>query len=253
MKEIWQEDFPVRWRDADRAGRLTLASTMEVFQEAAISHAEELGAGRAVMLAERQVWVLSRMSVVMDTRPRWGDSLTVRTWPRGADRLFAVRDYDILDGGGAVIRGRSGWLILDLDRRRPLRPQSVVDKMPANEGRDALSGTPVGLEAREGLEKTSERTARYSDIDFNGHMNNTRYISWLQDLAPPALLENAARLRLDINYLAEVMPGEIIELYAGSIAFPSGVENDGGWTEALAVEGRRGGAPVFRAELHTGT
>ncbi|MDR2516926.1 MAG: acyl-ACP thioesterase [Spirochaetaceae bacterium] len=253
MKAVWQEDFPVRWRDVDRAGRLTLASTMEVFQEAAISHAEELGAGRAVMLADRQGWVLSRMSVVMDARPRWGDGLTVRTWPRGTDRLFAVRDYDIMAGGGAIIRGRSGWLILDLDRRRPLRPQSVVDKMPANEGRDALSGTPAGLEARDGLAKTAERTARYSDIDFNGHMNNTRYISWLQDLAPPELLENAARLRLDVNYLAEVMPGECIELYSGMAALPSGAEHDGAWTEALAVEGRRGGEAVFRAELRAGT
>jgi acyl-ACP thioesterase len=264
MKDIWQETVTVRFGQVDRSGRVTPAAVFEYFQEAAINHAEDLGVGREALGALRQGWVLSRMSVVVAERPRWRDTVTVRSWPRGADRLFAVRDYDICGSGGSVAaRGRAGWLVLDLDRRRPLRPQAMVDRLPPNDGRDALTGSPVGLEARPGLTRVGERTARYSDLDYNGHMNNTRYISWLQDLAEPDLLENAGRFRLDINYLAEVKHGEPVELWSGLVDQPgptdqSGLadppgqpDRDGAEERVLAVEGRRAGEAVFRAELRT--
>ncbi|MDR1128215.1 MAG: acyl-ACP thioesterase, partial [Treponema sp.] len=164
MIDIWREEFTVRFGAVDRSDRLTLAAVFDVFQELAISHAEALGVGRDALAASRQGWVLSRMAVVIDRRPKWGETVTARSWPRGADRLFAVRDYDIQDRDGqALVRGRSGWIILDLDRRRPLRVQPVVEKFPPNDGLDALPGAPPGLEARGNLEKAGERRAAYSD------------------------------------------------------------------------------------------
>jgi acyl-ACP thioesterase len=265
MKDIWQEIFTVHFGHVDRSGRLSPAAVMEYFQEAAINHAEDLGVGREALLAQRQGWVLSRMSVIVDKRPAWRDTVTVRSWPRGTDRLFAVRDYDIRGQSGEVLaRGRSGWLILDLDRRRPLRPQTVVDRMPLNEGIDALAGSPPGLEKRLTPSHTVSRIARYSDLDYNGHMNNARYISWLQDVVRPEELENAGHFRIDINYLAEVKAGDLIDIHSGEVdqPGPDGAASDGApphdtaqgdaWEHTLAVEGSRAGEAVFRAELRTG-
>jgi acyl-ACP thioesterase len=255
MIDIWGEEFTVKFGAVDRSNRLTLAAVFDVFQELAINHAENLGAGRNVLAAARQGWVLSRMSVVVDSRPKWGEALTARSWPRGADRLFAVRDYDIRSGDRALIRGRGGWLVLDMDRRRPLRVQSIIGNFPKNEGIDALHGSPPGLDARGNLEKTGERRAAYSDIDCNGHMNNARYISWIQDLAGAEIMEKADRARLDINYLGEVFYGETVELWTAAVspALPDGA-SCGAYQRALAFEGRRasGAQAVFRAELRTG-
>jgi acyl-ACP thioesterase len=251
MIDIWREEFTVKFGAVDRSDRLTLAAVFDMFQELAINHAENLGAGRGALAAARQGWVLSRMSVVVDSRPKWGETLTARSWPRGADRLFAVRDYDIQSGDRTLARGRGDWLILDLDRRRPLRVQPVIGNFPQNNGIDALPGSPPALDARENLEKAGERRAAYSDIDYNGHVNNARYILWIQDLAGAEILETADRARLDINYLSEILYGETIELWSAGIdpAFPGG---DYGC--ALAFEGRRasGGQAVFRAELRIG-
>jgi acyl-CoA thioesterase FadM len=133
--------------------------------------------------------------------------------------------------------------------------QPVIESLPPNEGRDALSGSPRGLETRGNLVKTGERTALFSDIDYNGHVNNTRYIQWIQDLVEPGILEGAGRLRLDINYLSEIKYGELTELWTLPLAAESndpGGEGDD-WTFGLAVEGRRqdNGQTAFRAELRT--
>jgi acyl-ACP thioesterase len=263
--DIWQETFPVGFTVVDRSDCLTLAGTFDFFQEAAIRHAENLGVGRDAMFRAGQGWVLSRMSVVLDRRPRQGETITVRSWPRGWDRLFAVRDFDIRDGSGVpLVRGRSCWLILDIAKRRPLRPQALMGTLPLNEGLDALPGGGANLEAVDNLHKAGERRAAYSDIDYNGHVNNARYVQWIQDILENEDLENARRMRLDINYLSETKPGETTELWTaplppgggetGTAPLPPGGDETALNLKAFAFEGRRpdDGQAVFRAELRTG-
>jgi acyl-ACP thioesterase len=251
--DVWQETFPLRFGGIDRSDRLTLNAVFDFFQEAAISHAERLGVGRDAMASSGQVWILSRISVFFERRPRYGEILTVRSWPRGIEKLFALRDYDILDESGRpAVRGRSGWLILDMERRRPLRPQQIVEKFPRNDGLDALPGGGAGLNVRDGLVLAGERRAAYSDIDYNGHVNNTRYVQWILDITGPEILEEADTLRLDINYLSEVKYGEITGLWTAPL---SGASDPAfAVSFAAAHEGRtkETGQPVFRAELRTG-
>jgi acyl-ACP thioesterase len=244
---VWQETLSVDFTAVDPSDRLTLAGTFDLFQEAAGRHAEDLGVGRGNMTSTKQGWVLSRISVLMEQRPRQLEPITVRTWPRGWERLFAIRDFDILDSAGSVlVRGRSAWLILDIEKRRPLRPQGVMEKLPLNEGKDSLPGGASGLETGDGLVKTGERRAAYSDIDYNGHVNNARYVQWIQDIAEPALLEQAHSIRLDINYLREVKIGETVEFFTAPLTEPGRTDT---WAET--IEGRRpeNGEAVFRAEL----
>jgi acyl-ACP thioesterase len=247
--DIWQDNHPLRFGDIDPSDRLTLAAAFDYFQEAAISHAESLRVGREALARLGQCWVLFRISVVFDRRPRWGYTYTVRSWPRGSDRLFAIRDYDIRDmSDKPLVRARAHWLTLDLKTRRPLRPEAVVESLPLNDGLDALPDGAGELPVRKRLSKAAERRALYSDIDYNGHVNNTRYIQWLQDVTEPKILERAFRMRLDVNYLTETKPGEITQLWTAAIKG----EPDQPMA-ALAYEGRRnlGSKAVFRAELRT--
>jgi acyl-ACP thioesterase len=121
-----------------------------------------------------------------------------------------------------------------------------METLPLNEGMDALSGVPASLESRGDLRHCGERRALYSDIDYNGHVNNVRYIQWIQDSIDPAVLEQARQARLDINYLGEVKPGETVELWKAEFPAES-------WGWAAAFEGRRrqenNTEPAFRAEL----
>ena len=242
---VWQETLPIRFGAIDKSDRLTLDAVFQFFQEAAICHAENLGVGREDMARTGQVWILSRMSVMVDRRPNYRETVTVRSWPRGGEKLFAIRDYDIRDKDDVpAVSARSGWIILDMEKRRPLRPQSVMDTLPHNEGLDALTSGPAGLEERGNLQKIAERKALYTDVDYNGHVNNVRYIQWIEDALDPQFLERAGKMRLDINYLNEILGGEVVEI----LSAPFDGENG---ASAFAFEGRKTGSgqPTFRSEL----
>ena len=271
--DIFSEESTIRFTNIDQSDTLTIASACDLFQEAAMNHAEILGVGREAMQQSGTVWILSRLSVYMACRPRFREKICTRSWPRGANKLFAIRDYDIHSehSDDVLVRGRSAWLVVDIEKHRPLRPNSAVEKLPPNEGSNALPGEnvagndpPPSLVAQDfSAVEPIVRQACYSDIDYNGHVNNARYIQWIQDLLDPETLKNAKQLRLDINYMAEVLPGETISLYlsaieAGEISESSPMRWQTAWpcTAAFAIEGRRGlGAeaqPVFRAELRAG-
>ena len=262
MIEIWSEKAEVRFGHVDRSDRLTLWNIFNFFQEVAISHAKALGAGRADLANAGFAWILSRLSVFVRRRPAFGETIELKTWPRGCEKLFALRDYQILDAeSNVVVCGRAGWLVLDIEKRRPLRPQPVAEKMPVNNGIDAFPSGPAALGQRENPVKIMERTALYSDIDAFGHTNNARYIQWIQDATDMDILTNASQIRLDINYLSEALPGDTVELWAAPL---SGTEQskDENYPAApgpaFAYEGRRPltlsvnpGQIVFRAELYT--
>jgi acyl-ACP thioesterase len=253
--DVWQETHPVRFREIDKSDRLTLSAALLFFQEAAICHAENLGVGREDMARTGRVWILSRMSVLVERRPLYCETVTIRSWPRGGEKLFAMRDYDIRDKDNIpIVSARSAWLIVDIEKRRPLRPQAIMDTLPHNEGLDAFapdSGGAAALTERANLilaadSHAAERKALYTDIDYNGHVNNVSYIKWIEDAIDPQLLEKAAKMRLDINYLNEITVGEITEIYSAPINDETDINKD-----AFAFEGRKkeSGQAAFRAEL----
>ena len=283
MMNIYYDESAVPFAGIDQSDTLTIASTFDLFQEAAMNHAEILGVGREALQQSGSVWILSRLSVFMACRPHFKQKIITRSWPRGANKLFAIRDYDIHNSGditgnedgpgrgNVLVRGRSAWLVVDIEKHRPLRPQATVEKLPPNEGINALPGEnvagndpPPSLATRDFARTTPiQRRACYSDIDYNGHVNNARYIQWIQDLLDPKILNNAQQIRLDINYIAEILYGETISLYLSPIDAetipedsPLHGQTPNPCTAAFAIEGRReadtGAVPVFRAELRTG-
>jgi len=249
---VWQEVQPIRFGSIDKSDRLTLNSIFQFFQEAAISHAENLGVGREALAKTGQAWIISRMTVQVERRPNYNESVTVRSWPRGFEKLFAIRDYQIRDKDeAAVVFARSAWLIVDIEKRRPLRPQIVMDYLPMNDGLETLIMETPSLADRShfqptsDLQKVMERKALYTDLDYNGHVNNVRYIQWIEDSLDPQMLEKADKMRLEINYINEVLSGDVIEIFSAPLAI------DGDSAKVFALEGRKteSETAVFRAEL----
>jgi len=244
--DVWQETAPVRFGAIDRSDRLTLDAVFQFFQEAAICHAENLGVGREDMARTKQAWILSRMSVLVKRRPQYFETIKIRTWPRGWEKLFALRNYEIRDNNDtAVVSSRSAWLVVDMEKRRPLRPQTAMEGIPLNEGLESLAPEDNGAAAlaeRGDLQKVAERKALYTDIDYNGHVNNVRYVQWIEDAIDIQLLEKADKMRLDINYLNEILLGEVVDLFSAPIL---------GENNAYSFEGRKkeSGQAAFRAEL----
>jgi len=78
--------------------------------------------------------------------------------------------------------------------------------------RPALSRDPEKLALCEVWDQHLPKAVRYTDLDINGHMTASRYIGSLLD-AYPIDFHRAHRVSaLEINYLEEVMAGDVLDV-----------------------------------------
>ncbi|HVN57140.1 MAG TPA: acyl-ACP thioesterase domain-containing protein [Bacteroidales bacterium] len=194
-------------------GKLSPHSLFNYLQDIASEHAELLRFGKDDLLKENRFWVLSRIAVKVIYWPSWGESIDVKTWPRGTDKLFALRDFEVTDSHGeSVALGSSSWLVVDRTSRRVQRPDSVLSHF--NEGfpvKSAISGnaSKVGPVAGDAVHSQAYRVA-ISDLDINLHVNNVKYLEWITDSYDLEFRQKHNPSFIEINYLAESRIGEEI-------------------------------------------
>ncbi len=243
MNAIWNESFGIRSCDVGHTGMLKPQVIFQFFQEAAGNHATHLGVGYHELLSRGLFWVLSRAKIEIDTLPVWGDQVTLTTWPKGVDRLFALRDFRIGHRDGrSMVRGTSCWLLVDFEKMRPRRIDSIPRTFPLNDKEHALEETLEKIPVREGLERRYERKVMTSDLDVNNHVNNTEYVRWITDALDANQGGGPPFRSLQINYLDEAKLGE-------TMVFSVGPEVDSPRT--LFVEGvnRENGTKVVQARI----
>lgn len=216
LQKIWPEKFLIQWYDTDLNGQIKMSAIANYLQESAWRHANHLGFGYEETKKRNEFWVIISLMVRMTGFPEWGETITVETWPKGIDRLFAFRDFKIMDENGAVIgAATSTWMILDQDTRRPKSVDIVkpVLHMAVNQG--GLDGNAPLLMPLKEISATELRQVRFSEVDQNGHVNNIRYIDWCLDTLS-AEWHKTHRIRsMVINYLSEVKADEMILIATG--------------------------------------
>jgi acyl-ACP thioesterase len=104
-------------------------------------------------------------------------------------------------------------LALDSKTKRPRQVESIQPGL-FNHLRDKLAiGVPAEKLAPVSGGDCFSVQSTYFDIDLNRHVTSTRYIDWMVDSFTVDYLLQHYPKTLDINFLKEVMPGELITIH----------------------------------------
>lgn len=201
-----EKEYLVHVYETGPDGKLNLYSLFNYFQDIASEHAIKLGYGRDDLLEHNNFWVLSRIYAETGELPSWGDRVTVATWPRGLDRLFALRDYEVRDREGRVLcSATSSWLIIDQTSRKIKRPDKILTSFKTEpKFMNPLPRNANKLDPVDGESLIASRfRVRISDLDINLHTNNVMYLKWVIDTMNPGFILNNIPVFIEINYLAE--------------------------------------------------
>jgi len=226
MSSVFSDSFTVHTFEVDTHGRASIQSLCAFLQEAAGRNAEQLGVTVPQLMEHGLTWVLSRLLVRLYAYPRWWQKLVIETWPAGFHRLFALRDWRIFRGQELLGEATSAWLMVEVESRRPVRPQNHGDWASRVHPERAIPLTLEKLGESEqapgrGPVHEGEFAVRYRDLDMNGHANNISYVDWLLECLPFGLREGHAVSELELNFLVELGAGD--RLHSSAVAaVPSG-------------------------------
>ncbi len=208
FQKLWEEKFKIHSYEIDIKGNATLPVLCKLMQESASNHAEHLQVGYDFLKEQNLIWVISRQLIHIYSYPRWGDTITVHTWPSGKGRMYWQRDFKILNQQNAVIGvATTIWFTVDLETRKPRKTEDFFTL----DVEDAEQVFPYKLEKLNDIEKSDfSKTSEvsYFDLDIHAHVNNVRYIEWILESFSYDFQKGYSLKEIEINFLSEARVGE---------------------------------------------
>ena len=219
-KKIGSYKFIAEPFHVDFNGRLTMGVLGNHLLNCAGFHASERGFGIATLNEDNYTWVLSRLAIDLEEMPYQYEEFTVQTWVENVYRLFTDRNFAIIDKDGKKIGyARSVWAMINLNTRKPadlltLHGGSIVDY---------VCDEPCPIEKPSRIKVATDQpcaklTAKYSDIDINGHVNSIRYIEHILDLFPIDLYKSKRIQRFEMAYVAESYYGDELSFFEEEVS-----------------------------------
>lgn len=211
MQAIYTEDIKIEEFYADFQGKLQIKWLSDILSNMAGKHSVLGGISVKDLNEIGQTWMLLRLHVIINQFPDKGDIVKFNTWSAATERLFAVRDYQVLDSNGNEIAyGDSRWMIVDVERRRPVRlNEKVVEGTEATAQVVKHRDVPSILNEKSVPDNLSECKAfyaTYSNIDFNGHVTQSSYVRWITDALSFDFLAKHVLKEIEVVYEHEVLP-----------------------------------------------
>ena len=230
MLKTYTQEFRIASYQTDLTARMKPSAILEIMQEMAGAHAEMLNVGRSRLDPMNLAWVLTRVEVRMERYPRSGEMIQAETFPMPNRRVFFPRYFIFRDSEGKQI-GCAGsmWVVLDITTRKMANDAEIVASMPDNSDLNAPMGMPATVEEIAAASQESLRIPVYTDLDVNGHVNNTRYLDWCCNALGIDVMRTHEMRRFAVNYNQEILPGQEVRTvlrHDGNTFSFSGFEGD---------------------------
>lgn len=214
---VYCRERRISFNESDMYGRIKLPELMMIFTDAAGDDYSRRGLTYEVMAREGNVvFLISKMSIRYFGKIKYDSVVTMKTWEAELSGVKFNRHFHLYDEEGNIVaQARTLWLAVNPETRKIIRPNAYPYM-------DDIRLNPLDVDCRENgkiklPEKTFELGSRkivFSDIDTNGHVNNTRYAAFAEDCMPAEFMtENIRDFR--INFVNEAKLGDTIDFIGG--------------------------------------
>ena len=206
----YSENHKVLSQFTDKNGILKTGALIRYMQECAANAMAADGPSYDELLERGWTFVLSKITVSIYADIHANDELEVQTWATESARVSFNRAYRVLRGGCVVAEAASVWALIDTSRHRPVKvtDAALAYREDAPLDIEAPSRIPLPYDR---LSLVGERRVCYSDVDRNGHMNNTVYADMLCDFVFRSEIGRVSTM--SISFLTEAPFGEELKVY----------------------------------------
>src|SRR5699024_5186480 len=214
------------------------------FQDVANLASINLGFGIHTLEQEHGVaWVLMRMRVDIIRNPVLDEEIKIETWPLEPKKLEFGRDYLVRDMYvNITIRLVSSCVIMDIKERKLKRAKTIGLSYPEKLTERAIDCKLGKMKHSGELYVSYKKFIGYSDIEFNGHLNNSRYVDYIMDCFELAEHKKYDVTSIEVNFMNEALPGDEIVLYQDT----SALDSNQVYVEGVKEKDRR---VAFKAQL----
>jgi acyl-CoA thioesterase FadM len=180
----YTEQYSIKAHDTDRNGIVRPSVLWRYMQETANHHMRDERPSYSELMERGLSFLLSRMVMLSHFPIYQYERITVETWACEGQGLSFDRCYRILVDGRVAAEGIGVWALLDLNTKKLLRFSDIDFRYSTDAPLTLPLPTRFRIPKGLGLREVGERSIFYSEVDVNGHMNNTNYPDMICDYLP---------------------------------------------------------------------
>jgi acyl-ACP thioesterase len=211
--ETCQKHIKVIEPECDLRQKMSISNIMRHAQQMGSDHLEQFGLDYNQMVRDGMVFLVAKQLITIHRRPSFGERLLLTTIPRKPKGAQFIRDTLFeTEEGERLVEVSIAWLLADPQTHKILRP-AMFDiyglEMFPNEGE---SITRYRIQKPESAAIGHLRQVRFSDLDYNGHMNNAIYAEVVMDALPAEAAMKKEPASFGILFQKEAKFGQVINL-----------------------------------------
>ncbi|NLM00015.1 MAG: acyl-[acyl-carrier-protein] thioesterase [Treponema sp.] len=211
---IFHKRLKFNFSQADKYKNITLKEILAFTSDTAVEDYHQRGISFDRLCENKIGLIVSRVSFHFYKMIKADDIVVIHTWEEAPKGLFFVRRYEIEnEDGEKLLSGNSLWVCVNLENRTFIRPKDfTLRPLPARRT-ECVCIEPGKIKHPENLQKLGSRKIVFSDIDRNGHVNNSRYAQMIMDnIAENFQSKDIKDFR--INYVHEAILNDELEIFA---------------------------------------
>lgn len=221
MTPVFKESYFLSASESNAEQEMSLPILTAKIIDIATTHANSLGIGNPSMESLHAGWILSRLTVEMDSYPKVNDTYMIETWIESYNRHFSERSFRISAPDGRVYGYvRSIWMVMDFVNRTnlglshlPIPPDLVTGEkapIPTQARHLQIVDSVEGELPKNTILATHpvfDYRFKYCDLDFYRHVNTLRYITLLLNRFSLEEHDESMVCRMELSFLHEAKYG----------------------------------------------
>lgn len=208
----YKQEYVVKSYETDCHGFLRIAALMNILQDAADASATMLGLGFEECMNKGVAWVGSNYLIKIKRWPKMHEKIFIATWPAQAKLWGAIRDFVLTDEQGEeIIWASSQWVLIDMQRRRPVLLSKYFPQYEALQERVLdVDFKKAGAFLR--TDEKYEYGVRFDDMDINHHVNNAVYPLWASESVQADWRKTHIVRQIELWYEKEALFGNTVDV-----------------------------------------
>lgn len=175
---FFSHDFKVSLSMLGKTTFISNKGILTILQDIAEMHSASIGYGVTDINKTNLSWALLNWKVKIFSRPKYGDTITVKTWSRYSTKLYSYRDFELFNSNGDVIGiATSKWILIDVPKGKIAKIEDSLISLYKPENKSVFNIVELDkLVEPENFSESIDYKIRKSEIDINNHVNNLCYI-----------------------------------------------------------------------------
>lgn len=209
---IIEKNFDVGIRYVDSENLLTNYGILCMLEDIACMHSDMAGYGINQTMQTHLSWVLLHWKVCVFKRVAFGTKVIVKTWARASNNIYTLRDFEIYDEQGVLIcKASSKWVLVNADTKHISKISDDIISCYNVENKSVFDEDDI-----EKIKEPNNLSLEFSfnvlrrDIDFNEHMHNLYYLSYVYEVLPKEAYNSN---NFEIMYKSSARLGDKVDCY----------------------------------------